>query len=192
LTGEGKPFALGAVLEIDDNSMFRHPDLSNADARCEDQTRIAAARLGLSYVKLDGNIGVIGSGAGLTMATMDLIKDFGGQPANFLETGGGITEELMASAVELVLRDKRLTGLLINLYGGINLMPLAARGIVKTYERLKPKIPMLVKLIGNQQEESWNILEESGITVVKTIQTEKAVEKLMNLLGESSYVHPCR
>lgn len=185
ITNERKVYAVGAVLEVDDNSLFRHPDLRlNLNTRFEDEMKIEAVKRGLSYVKLDGDIGVIGSGAGLTMATIDLIKDFGGRPANFLETGGGITKDLMAGAVELVLKDKRLRALLINLYGGINPMPSAARGIVESYEKLKPKVPILVKLIGNQQEEAWDILESVGIPVVKDIQTEKAIEKLMKLLGE--------
>lgn len=184
VTEEGEPYAVDAVLEVDDNSLFRHSDLKlDLSARLEDEVKIEAARRRLSYVKLDGDIGVIGSGAGLTMATIDLIKDFGGNPANFLETGGGITKELMAGAVELVLRDKRLRALFINLYGGINPMPLAAKGIVEAYRKLKPEIPLLVKIIGNQQEEAWSILENAGIPVVRDIQTEKAVEKLMSLLG---------
>jgi len=184
ITKEGELYAADAVLEVDDNSMFRHINLKlNLNTRFNDEITIDAAKRGLSYVKLEGNIGVIGSGAGLTMATIDLIKDFGGKPANFLETGGGITEQLMAGAVELVLKDKRLKALLINLYGGINPMPSAAKGIVATCKKVKPKIPMLVKLLGNQQEEAWEILEKAGITVVKDIQTEKAVGKLMSLIA---------
>jgi len=184
ITNDGEPYAVDAVMEVDDNSLFRHPNLKlDLNTRFEDEIKIEAVKRGLSYVKLDGDIGVIGSGAGLTMATIDLIKDFGGKPANFLETGGGITEEFMAGAVELVLKDKRLKALLINLYGGINPMPSAAKGIVETYKKLKLKIPILVKLVGNQQEEAWDILEKAGIPVVKDIQTEKAVEKLMNLIG---------
>jgi len=183
ITSEGKFYAIDAKLEIDDNALFRHPDLElKLKTRFEDEIKIEAVKSGLSYVKLDGDIGVIGSGAGLTMATVDLIEDFGGKPANFLETGGGITEDLMAKAVELILRDKRLKALLINLYGGINPMPLAAKGLVRTYKKLKPRIPILVKLIGNEQEKAWEILESAGIPVVRSIQTEKAVEKLMKML----------
>ncbi|MDH5266077.1 MAG: ADP-forming succinate--CoA ligase subunit beta [Candidatus Bathyarchaeota archaeon] len=184
ITSNGEPYAVDAKLEVDDNALFRQPNLElNLSTRYEDKIKIEAIKHGLSYVRLDGDIGVIGSGAGLTMATIDLITDFGGKPANFLETGGGITEELMTKAVELVLKDRRLKGLLINLYGGINPMPSAAKGIVKAYEKLKPKIPVLVKLVGNQQEEAWNILGNYAIPIAKKIQTEKAVEKLMNLLG---------
>jgi len=183
-TNEDKIYAVDAMLEVDDNSLFRHSDIKlDLSRRVEDEIKREATKRRLSYVKLKGDIGVIGSGAGLTMTTIDLIKDFGGEPANFLETGGAITEQLMERAVELMLRDKRLRALLINLYGGINPMPAAAKGIVRAYERLRPKIPILVKLVGNQQEEAWSILESAGIPVVKEIQTEVAVKKLMSLLG---------
>jgi len=185
VTNDDKIYAVDAVLEIDDNSLFRHSDIKlDLSERVEDEIKREAIQKGLSYVKLDGDIGVIGSGAGLTMTTIDLIKDFGGKPANFLETGGAITEQLMEGAVELVLKDRRLRALLINLYGGINPMPDAAKGIVKAYEKLRPKTPILVKVIGNQQEKAWSILESAGILVVKEIQTEVAVKKLMNMLGE--------
>jgi len=183
-TNEDKIYAVDAMLEVDDNSLFRHSDIKlDLSRRVEDEIKREATKRRLSYVKLKGDIGVIGSGAGLTMTTIDLIKDFGGEPANFLETGGAITEQLMERAVELMLRDKRLRALLINLYGGINPMPAAAKGIVRAYERLRPKIPILVKLVGNQQEEAWSRLESAGIPVVKEIQTEVAVKKLMSTLG---------
>jgi len=185
ITDEGEPCAVDAALDIDDNALFRHSDVElDLEMRFQDEIRIDAARSGLSYVRLDGDIGVIGSGAGLTMATADLVKDFGGRPANFLETGGGITEELMDRAVELVLRDERIRALFINLYGGINPMPSAAKGILRALEKLRPGIPILVKLVGNQQEEAWGILERAGVPVVRDIQTEKAVAKLMNLYEE--------
>jgi succinyl-CoA synthetase beta subunit len=184
ITGNNEVCAIGATMEIDDNALFRQPDVKlDIDVRFDDEIKKDAVRRGLSYVKLEGDIGIIGSGAGLTMATIDIIKDFGGKPANFLETGGGITKELMAGAVELMLKDKRLKALFINLYGGINPMPSAAEGIVEAYERLKPKIPIFVKLLGNQQEEAWDILEKAGIPVIKEIQTERAVEKMLASLG---------
>jgi len=184
ITNEDKLCAADAKLEIDDNSLFRHPDLeSKLRTRFEDEIKIEAIKSGLSYVRLDGNIGVIGSGAGLTMATIDLIEDFGGKAANFLETGGGINKDLMAKAVELVLKDNRLKALLVNLYGGINPMPSAAKGLVMACKRLKPRIPIVVKLIGNEQEKAWDRLEDAGIPVVKSIQTERAVEKLMRMIA---------
>jgi len=185
MTKNGELYAADAKIEIDDDSLFRQTDVKfEPEARVEDKMKAEAMRIGLSYVRLDGNIGVIGSGAGLTMATIDLIKDSGGKPANFLETGGGINEQLMFNAVKLLLQDNRLKALFINLYGGINPMVLAAKGIVKAYKELKAHIPILVKLIGNEQEKAWKILESAGISVVKSIRTEEAIEKLMKLVGE--------
>jgi len=184
MTKDGKFYAADAKLEIDDDSLFRHPELDiKLEERIEDEIQAEARKIGLSYVRLDGDIGVIGSGAGLTMATIDLIKDFGGKPANFLETGGAINEQLMFNAIKLLLRDKRLKAIFINLYGGVNPMIPAARGIVKAYKELKIQIPILVKLVGNEQEKAWEILENAGIPVVKSIRTEEAIEKLMKLVG---------
>lgn len=185
VTKDDKLCAAGAVLEIDDNSLSRHPNIKlHLNERIMDRVKREATKRGLSYVRLNGDIGVIGSGAGLTMATIDLIKNSGKEPANFLETGGGITEDLMEGAVEVVLGDRRLRALMINLYGGINSMLEAAKGIIKACERLRPEIPILVKLVGNQQDEACNLLESAGIQVMKEIQTEAAVGKLMNMLGE--------
>jgi succinyl-CoA synthetase beta subunit len=119
------------------------------------------------------------------MATIDIINDFGGKAANFLETGGSINEQLMYNAFKLLLQDKRLKALFINLYGGINPMVQAASGIAKAYKELKVEIPVLVKLVGNEQEKAWEILESVGIPIVKGIQTEEAIEKLMKIIGEN-------
>ncbi|MEM3551937.1 MAG: ATP-grasp domain-containing protein, partial [Candidatus Bathyarchaeia archaeon] len=184
MTNKEEFFAADAKIEIDDDALFRHTDINiKPDERVEDEIQAEALKVGVSYVRLNGDIGVIGSGAGLTMATIDLINDFGGKPANFLETGGGINEQLMFNAIKLLLQDKRIKALFINLYGGINPMVLAAKGIVKAFEELKVNIPVLVKLIGNEQEQAWEILEGSGIPVVKSIRTEEAIEKLMKLVG---------
>jgi succinyl-CoA synthetase beta subunit len=183
ITETGDACAVGAVFDIDNNSLFRHPDIRiNLDARYEDETTKEMAKRGLSYVRLEGDIGVMGSGAGLTMATIDLIREAGCRSADFLETGGGITEQLMADALELLLRDKRLRAVFINLYGGINPMPEAARGIVKTWETHRLKIPLLVKLIGNGQVEAWEVLETARISVAKKIQTEEAVDTLVRMI----------
>ncbi|MEM3641563.1 MAG: ADP-forming succinate--CoA ligase subunit beta [Candidatus Bathyarchaeia archaeon] len=185
MTKNGEFYAADAKIEIDDDALFRQTDLKiDQEARIEDKMKAEAKNIGVSYVMLDGNIGVIGSGAGLTMATIDLINDFGGKPADFLETGGGITDQLMFNAVKLLLQDKRLKALFINLYGGINPMVLAAKGIVRACQELKVQIPVLVKLIGNEQEQAWEILESAGIPVVKSIRTEEGIEQLMKIIGE--------
>ncbi|MEM1589210.1 MAG: ADP-forming succinate--CoA ligase subunit beta [Candidatus Bathyarchaeia archaeon] len=183
VTENGEAFAADAKIEIDDDALYRQTSLHiKPEERVEDPLRAEAIKIGVTYVRLDGDIGIIGSGAGLTMATIDIINDFGGNAANFLETGGGINEQLMYDAVKLLARDKRLKALFINLYGGINPMVQAANGIAKAYKELKLNIPILVKLVGNEQEKAWEILENVGIPVIKSIQTEDAIEKLMKIL----------
>ncbi|MHA1721762.1 MAG: ATP-grasp domain-containing protein [Candidatus Baldrarchaeia archaeon] len=185
MTKDGNFYAVDAKIEIDDDALFRHQDLAiKPESRVESEAKAEAIRIGLSYVELDGDIGVICSGAGLAMATIDLIKDFGGKPANFLETGGGINEQLMFDAVKLVSQHRQLKALFINLYGGINPMVPAAKGIVKAYKEFNIQIPILVKLVGNKQEKAWEILENADIPVFKGIKTEEAVKKLMKLVGE--------
>lgn len=183
VTENGETFAADAKIEVDDDALYRLTSLRiKPEERVEDPLKAEAIKVGVTYVRLDGDIGVIGSGAGLTMATIDIINDFGGKAANFLETGGGINEQLMYGAVKLLAQDKRLKALFINLYGGINPMVQAANGIVKAYKELKPDIPILVKLVGNEQEKAWEILESAGIPVIKSIRTEDAIEKLMNII----------
>jgi len=142
----------------------------------------AAKQIGVSYVDLDGDIAIISSGAGLGMATMDVV----GQrlrPANFLETGGGITEELMYKVTQLVLEKPGVRGLLINLYGGINPIHEGAKGVVRVLREKQVKIPVVAKALGNRQEETWATLSEGGVTVVTDITTEAAVEALCAALG---------
>ncbi|MDW8040362.1 MAG: ADP-forming succinate--CoA ligase subunit beta [Nitrososphaerota archaeon] len=183
ITENGEVFAADAKIEIDDDALFRQTSLNiKPEERVEDPLKAEAIKIGVTYVRLDGDIGVIGSGAGLTMATIDIINDFGGKASNFLETGGGITEQLMYNAVKLLAKDERLKALFINLYGGINPMVQAANGIAKAYRELKVTIPILVKLVGNEQEKAWEILENAGIPVIKSIRTEDAVERLMKII----------
>ena len=183
----GEVYAADAKIEIDDDALYRQTSLLKIkpEERVEDPLKAEAIKVGVTYVRLDGNIGIIGSGAGLTMATIDIINDFGGKAANFLETGGSINEQLMYNAVKLLLQDKRLKALFINLYGGINPMVQAASGIAKAFKELKVEIPVLVKLVGNEQEKAWEILESVGIPIVKGIRTEEAIEKLMKIIGEN-------
>jgi succinyl-CoA synthetase beta subunit len=181
----GEVYAADAKIEIDDDALYRQTSLLKIkpEERVEDPLKAEAIKVGVTYVRLDGNMGIIGSGAGLTMATIDIINDFGGKAANFLETGGSINEQLMYNAVKLLLQDKRLKALFINLYGGINPMVQAASGIAKAFKELKVEIPVLVKLVGNEQEKAWEILESVGIPIVKGIRTEEAIEKLMKIIG---------
>jgi succinyl-CoA synthetase beta subunit len=178
VTADEMLWAVDAVLDVDDAALFRHPELpTDTLARMEHPLERAAKKIGVSYVDLDGDIGIICSGAGLGMATMDVV----GQrlrPANFLETGGGITEELMYKVTDLVLQKPGLRGLLINLYGGINPIHEGAKGIVRVLREKQVKIPVVAKALGNRQEETWATLSEAGVTIVTDITTEAAVEAL--------------
>jgi succinyl-CoA synthetase beta subunit len=176
-------WAVDAVLEADDSALFRHPELpKDTLARIDHPIERAAKEIGVSYVDLDGDIAIISSGAGLGMATMDVV----GQrlrPANFLETGGGITEELMYKTTALVLRKPGLRGMLINLYGGINPIHEGAKGIVRVLKEQQVKIPVVAKALGNRQEETWATLKEAGVIIVTDITTEAAVDALCKELA---------
>ena len=180
-TNEGL-MALDAKLEIDDSSLFRIGKLiPKSHDRNESRLEKLGREIGVSYVELDGDIGIISSGAGLGMATMDII----GQrlrPANFLETGGAITEDLLYKTMDLVLAKKGLRAIFINLYGGINPIHKGAKGIVRHIKDHDIRIPIVAKALGNQQEETWDILRSGGVHVVTEVATEKAVEKLIELI----------
>jgi succinyl-CoA synthetase beta subunit len=185
VTTEGTLCAVDAVLEVDDSALFRHPEMpKDTLARIEHPIERAAKQIGVSYVDLDGDIAIISSGAGLGMATMDVV----GQrlkPANFLETGGGITEELMYKTTDLVLQKPGLRGLLINLYGGINPIHEGAKGIVRLLKEKQVTIPVVAKALGNRQEETWATLREAGVIIVTDITTEAAVDALCAALDTS-------
>jgi succinyl-CoA synthetase beta subunit len=172
-------WAVDAVLEVDDAALFRHPELpADPLLRMEHPLERAAKKIGVSYVDLDGDIGIICSGAGLGMAAMDIVGDRL-RPANFLETGGGITEELMYKVTQLVLDKPGLRGLLINLYGGINPIHEGAKGVVRALRERHVTIPVVAKALGNRQEETWATFSEGGVTVVTDITTEAAVDALI-------------
>ena len=178
VTPDDALWAVDAVLEVDDSALFRHPELpTDPLARMEHPLEREAGKIGVSYVDLDGDIGIICSGAGLGMATMDIVGERL-RPANFLETGGGITEELMYRVTHLVLRKPGLRGLLVNLYGGINPIHEGAKGVVRALREKDVKIPVVAKALGNRQEETWATLAEGGVTVITDITTEAAVAAL--------------
>ena len=182
MTPEGNFFAAGSFLEIDDSALFRFPQLRDLSlSRILDPLAREGKAIGVTYVGLDGDIGVICTGAGIGMATVDLISKRG-RPANFLETGGGITEKQMAEVMRLVLKKPGLKGVFLNMYGGINPIHEGAKGVVKVIREDQVKIPVVAKAIGNFQEETWKILEEGGVTVIKTIPTDQAVEELFKRL----------
>ena len=181
-TSQGNYLALDAKVEIDDSSLYRHPEFQvNREDRITNPLERKGAQIGVTYVDLDGEIGIIASGAGLGMATMDIIgRRF--RPANFLETGGAISADLLYQVMDLVLQKKGLKAVFINLYGGINPIHEGAKGIVRYLREHKTTIPIIAKALGNRQEETWEILESGGVKVVTEVATEKGVEQLARLL----------
>ena len=185
LTRAEDPVAADAVLEVDDAALYRYPQFRHrAEEQIFDPLEREARRGGVSYVALEGDIGIICSGAGLGMATMDLIRARG-RPANFLETGGGITKELMASALRIVLRQPDIRGVFINIYGGINPIHEGAKGIAEVIREEGVEVPLVAKALGNFQEETWAILEDAGVKVVRTVRTDQAVDTLFEVLQDT-------
>ena len=183
ITEDNEICCVDAVLDVDDSALFRHPELNKRrlDAMSERDKRLM--KKGATFVKLNGNIGLICSGAGLAMANMDMISDYPTlSPANFLETGGGITSDLMVDCMELVLEQPKLEAIFINLYGGINPIHEGAKGVAKVIRERKLNIPVVAKALGNRQEETWKTLEEVGVHVIKESETQKAVKFLAELL----------
>ena len=174
--------ALDAKLEVDDSSLF-HTGKFVAKNHDRDESRLEklGREIGVTYVELDGDIGIISSGAGLGMATMDIIgKRL--RPANFLETGGAITADLLYKTMNLIMTKKDLRAIFINLYGGINPIHEGAKGVVSYIKEHDIRIPIVAKALGNRQEETWEILRSGGVHVVTDVATEKAVEKLIEIL----------
>lgn len=182
---DGSLLALDAKLEVDDSALFRMESRfpkERTNERDESPLERRGREIGVTYVELDGDIGLISSGAGLGMATMDIIGRKL-RPANFLETGGGITEELLYNTMDLMLSKPGLRAVFVNLYGGINPIHEGAKGIVRYIRERNVSIPIVAKALGNRQEETWEILRSGGVHVVTDVATEKAVEKLFEVVG---------
>jgi succinyl-CoA synthetase beta subunit len=163
-TRDGKVVALDAKVTLDDNALYRHPDLRELrDPSEEDPAEVEASRHGLSYIKLDGNVGCMVNGAGLAMATMDIIKHHGGSPANFLDVGGGATAEMVTNAFRILLADSAVRAVLINIFGGIMRCDVVARGVVDAAREAGVQVPVVVRLEGTNVEEGRAILRESGL-----------------------------
>lgn len=171
LTDDGKVVAADAKVSIDDNALFRHPEYQvTRDDSAEDAIEAEAARRGIAYVRLGGDIGIIGNGAGLVMCSMDEVKSAGGSPANFLDVGGGAQAERVRSCVELVLMDPNVKGLLINIFGGITRCDEVARGILKALESLQVRVPVVARIEGTAAEEGRAILRQSAIRPARSMQ----------------------
>jgi succinyl-CoA synthetase beta subunit len=163
LLGDGRVLPLDAKVTIDDNALFRHPDTAEyAKAFQLDPTEARATSKGLQYVKLDGEVGIIGNGAGLVMSTLDLVQQAGGAAANFLDAGGGANAELMATSLEVILSDPAVRSVLVNIFGGITRGDEVAEGILEALERVEARVPIVVRLDGTNAEEGRKILAEAG------------------------------
>ena len=178
ITTDNRVIALDAKMTFDDNALFRHPQISELrDKSQEDPRESRAADRGLSYVGLDGNIGCIVNGAGLAMATMDTIKLAGGEPANFLDIGGGATPERVAKAFRLVMSDENVQAILVNIFAGINRCDWVAEGVVQALKEVQVDVPVIVRLAGTNVEEGQKILAESGIAVIRATTLNEAAER---------------
>ena len=187
ITKTDEVLAAGAALTIDDDALYRHVELPvDSEDRIQDSIEKEAARLGIAYLRLGGDIGVIASGAGLAMATVDMVRECGGDPANFLDTGGRITRQHLRNCLDIVMKNPRVRALLVNLYGGINPIVEAAHGIVEFFNEKGLQLPVVVKLRGNFEEEAWSVLERAGIRVVKATQTEEAARLIVALSRKQS------
>lgn len=177
LTKDGQMLALDAKISIDDDSLFRHkPEAELRDTSQEDPLEVKASEAGIAYVKLDGNVGCMVNGAGLAMATMDIVKFAGGEPANFLDVGGGADEDKISHAILLMLSDKKVEKVLVNIFGGILRCDIAARGIVLAYGKADRKPPLVVRMLGTNVDEGKQILADSrlDLTLVDTLQEAAA------------------
>lgn len=178
ITTDNRVIALDAKMTFDDNALFRHPQISELrDKSQEDPRESRAADRGLSYVGLDGNIGCIVNGAGLAMATMDTIKLAGGEPANFLDIGGGATPERVAKAFRLVMSDENVQAILVNIFAGINRCDWVAEGVVQALKEVEVDVPVIVRLAGTNVEAGQKILAESGLPVIRATTLMEAAER---------------
>ena len=180
LTKENNIMCLDAKISFDDNAIFKHPELLELrDLNEEDPIEIEASKHDLAYIKLDGSIGCMVNGAGLAMATMDIIKLHGQEPANFLDVGGGASKEKVAAAFKIILSDKNVKGILINIFGGIMRCDVLAQGIVEAAKETKINIPLVVRLAGTNSKEGKKILDESGLKIISASDLGDAAKKIV-------------
>ena len=184
-TSDNKILAVDAKVNLDENALFRHKDLAELrDISEEDPLEVEAGRNGLNYVKLDGNVGCMVNGAGLAMATMDIIKLSGGDPANFLDVGGGANAETVEAGFRIILKDPNVKAILINIFGGIVRCDRVASGVVEAYKNIgEINVPIIVRLQGTNAEEGARIIEESGLQVTSAILLRDAAEKVKEVLS---------
>ncbi|MBW2052633.1 MAG: ADP-forming succinate--CoA ligase subunit beta [Deltaproteobacteria bacterium] len=183
VTDDGRLLALDAKINIDDNALFRHPEMEElVDPNEMDPLELEASRYKLNYIRLDGNIGAMVNGAGLAMATMDLIKQAGAEPANFLDVGGGADAVVTAQGFRIILSDERVKAILINIFGGILRCDVLAQGVVEAAKAVQIKVPIIVRLEGTNKEEGQRLLNDSGIDFAVAYDLRDAAEKVANLV----------
>jgi len=183
LTKEEKIICLDAKVNFDDNALFKHPDIVELrDLNEEDPTEIEASKHDLSYIKLDGSIGCMVNGAGLAMATMDIIKLYGKEPANFLDVGGGASKEKVSAALKIILLDKNVKGILINIFGGIMRCDVLAQGVVDAAKEINISVPLVVRLAGTNFKEGKEILDNSGLKLISAENLDDAAKKIVKAI----------
>jgi succinyl-CoA synthetase beta subunit len=187
VTGAGEVIALDAKMNFDDNALFRHKDVESLrDESEEDAAELEAAKYDLNYITLDGTIGCMVNGAGLAMATMDIIKLYGGEPANFLDVGGGASRERVTAAFKLILSDPNVEGLLVNIFGGIMRCDVIAEGVVAAAREVSLSVPLVVRLAGTNVELGKQILEDSGLPIIAADDLADAAEKAVRAAKEAA------
>jgi len=183
-TEAGDVAAVDAKINLDDNALFRHPDLEEMrDLHEEDPTEVEAGEHGLSYIKLDGNVGCMVNGAGLAMATMDIIKLAGGEPANFLDVGGSASAETVEAGFRIILKDSNVEAVLVNIFGGIVRCDRVANGVIQAAKNVDVDVPLIVRLQGTNAEEGKRLLDESDVTVESAVLLKEAADKVTQALG---------
>jgi succinyl-CoA synthetase beta subunit len=187
VTGAGDVIALDAKVGFDDNALYRHPDVEEMrDEDEEDPAELEAAKHELNYIKLDGKIGCMVNGAGLAMATMDIIKLYGSDPANFLDVGGGATKERVTEAFKIILGDPNVEGILVNIFGGIMRCDVIAEGVVAAAKEVNISVPLVVRLEGTNVEKGKEILAASGLAITSANNLSDAAEKIVKAVKEAS------
>jgi succinyl-CoA synthetase beta subunit len=181
LTGDGKVIALDAKWNFDSNALFRHPEIVEMrDPDEEDPAEIEASKYDLAYIQLDGNIGCLVNGAGLAMATMDTIKLFGGEPANFLDVGGGATTEKVTEAFKIMLDNPKVKAILVNIFGGIMRCDVIAEGVVAASRAVGLKVPLVVRMKGTNEDQGKKILAESGLPIITADTMADAAKQVVD------------
>jgi len=181
ITKDGKLHVLDAKIGFDDNALYRHPDIvALRDTSEEDEKEIEASKYDLAYIALDGTIGCMVNGAGLAMATLDIIKLYGEEPANFLDVGGGASEEKVTAAFKIITADPNVKGILVNIFGGIMKCDVIARGVIAAVKTVGLQVPLVVRLEGTNVEEGKQIIRDSGLNVIPADDLDDAAQKIVN------------